>query len=127
MEFDICGTVKNIKQQVDDKGAVVLRNTYIDSIAKLSEFAKIFGDANVDMSCSAGPRKFMGENVFTSNEAPSDKLIPPHHEMAQCEHPPSYVIFFCITPPTSGGCTPIIKSSKVALHFQKHFLNYTSV
>ena len=118
MRFTIHYSIDYIKQKVDKEGAVMLRDTHIDTVEKMSEFGKLFGNTNVDMSCSAGPRKSLGRNIFTSNEAPSDKSIPPHHEMAQCENPPSYIIFFCLIPPLHGGCTPIIRSSDVALKFK---------
>lgn len=80
MKFRIHYSIDDIKQKVDKEGAVLLRDTHIDNIEKLSEFGKIFGNTNVDMSCSAGPRKNLGRNIFTSNEAPSDKSIPPHQD-----------------------------------------------
>jgi len=49
-------------------------------------------------------------NVFTTNEAPSEKVIPFHHEMAQVPKHPNHVFFYCEVPPTAGGETPILLS-----------------
>ena len=111
-------TPKNIQNVVDKQGAIILRQTEIDTVDKFSDFVHILGEPNVDMSCSAGPRLDVASNVFTSNEAPSNEQIPPHHEMAQCEDPPSYIVFYCLVPPLSGGCTPIIRSIDVAKQFK---------
>ena len=114
-----------LKEKVDTSGAVLLRGTDIDTIEKFAEFSNSLGSNNMDMSCSAGPRVNMGYNIFTSNEAPSDKSIPVHHEMAQCKEYPSYVLFYCMVPAKEGGCTPIIKSSKVCKEFKRKFPNIT--
>jgi alpha-ketoglutarate-dependent taurine dioxygenase len=110
-----------LKKIVDNTGALVVRNFKVNNIEEFALFASMFGDTNVDMSCSAGPRIDMGHNVFTANEAPPDKKIPVHHEMAQCEKFPSYVLFYCQHPPSEGGCTPIIRSSVVAQQFKNTY------
>lgn len=115
-----------LKKKVDQSGAVLLRGFDVDTIEKFSNISKMFGSVDVDMSCSAGPRIDMGHNVFTSNEAPPNKPIPVHHEMAQCVNYPSYILFYCMIPPTQGGCTPIIKSSAVCNEFQKKFEKITA-
>lgn len=52
--------------------------------------------------------------VFTANEARPDQTIAFHHENAMSPDPPSYVLFFCETPPAEGGATPIVHSEEVA-------------
>ena len=66
--------------------------------------------SDCDMSCSSAPRKNVAPGVWTANEAPPNEVIPFHHEMAQCPAQPSYICFFCETPPTTGGETPILPS-----------------
>ena len=111
----------SLKGLVDEHGAVLLRETGVNSVAAFAELAATFGETDVDMACSAGPRFNVGLNVHTANEAPPDKQIPVHHEMAQCENFPSYVLFYCDRPPSTGGCTPVIRSSLVCQHFRREF------
>ncbi len=59
--------------------------------------------------------------IFTANEAPSDKLIPFHHELAQSANPPAYVSFFCSSPPKTDGETPILDSNLI---YQYIHINY---
>lgn len=96
-------------------GALLLRGYPIHTASDFSRVSSAWGNpALVSLACSAGPRIDLGGGVFTANEAPPDECIPIHHEMAQCAHPPAYVLFHCQTPPASGGCTPIIQSARVA-------------
>ena len=101
-------------------GAVLLR----DPARRVAEFARLaqrLGAVRGDISCSAGPRTEVCPGVFTANEAPPHKAIPVHHEMAQCETPPEFVLFHCEVPPTEGGCTPHIRSSKVVAELVRRF------
>ena len=72
------------------------------------------------MACSAGPRFAVAANVFTANEAPPAERIPFHHEMAQCDAPPSVVAFFCEVAAPHGGATPLLHSHLAAAYLRKH-------
>lgn len=72
------------------------------------------------MECSAGPRFPVAPNVFTANEAPPAERIPFHHEMAQCDAPPSVVGFFCEVAAPHGGATPLLHSHLAAAYLRKH-------
>ena len=72
------------------------------------------------MACSAGPRFAVAANVFTANEAPPAERIPFHHEMAQCDAPPSVVAFFCEIAAPHGGATPLLHSHLAAAYLRKH-------
>jgi len=72
------------------------------------------GYAPTDMACSAGPRVRAADGVFTANEAPPTERIPFHHEMAQCDAPPAFVLFCCDVPPGAGGATPLVRSAPIA-------------
>ena len=53
--------------------------------------------------------------MYTSNEAPPDKPMFFHHEMAYQRDIPNYVFFYCDVPPAEGGGTPILLSYKARL------------
>ena len=86
--------------------------TFADAFAAL-------GLSVCDMACSSAPRKPVAPGVYTSNEAPPQELIPFHHEMAQCPSQPTYIVFFCETPPAEGGETPILPSVWAARYLRK--------
>ena len=57
--------------------------------------------------------------------SPPDQPIPFHHELAQTEHPPEYIFFYCHTPPTDGGGqTPIIDSTAVYRYAMEHHSDF---
>lgn len=71
-------------------------------------------------------KSIVGDVVFTANEAPPDKLIPFHHELAQTPTYPSYVSFFCDLPAQLNGETPIVNSIEVYEQLQAripHFIH----
>lgn len=110
----------DVAQVVRTHGAVLMRGL----ATKPCEFLNIaekLGPVRHDISCSAGPRVQRARGVFTSNDAPSHKTIPCHHEMAQCLHPPKYVLFYCDVEPMEGGCTPFVQSSVVLNEFERCF------
>lgn len=59
-------------------------------------------------------RTIVAPRVFTSNESPPSQKIPFHHEMAQVPRFPTKVFFYCQTPSSVGGETPIVLSSIVS-------------
>lgn len=115
---------RDVRSLVHEHGAVLLRGwQHVDGP---SAFARLVTDClrvspRRDMACSAGPRTDVGNGVFTANEAPPHVSIPSHHEMAQCSNPPAYVAFYCETPPSQGGCTPILRSSDAARELRRAF------
>ena len=92
----------DLARAVRDRGALVLRDAArdVDGFALL---AARMGSVRQDIACSAGPRARVRDGVFTANEAPPDQYICIHHEMAQCEHPPEFVLFYCGPPPPTAG------------------------
>ena len=107
-----------ILELVRTHGAVLLRGWGAGCPQHFSEIASSLGLAASEMACSAGPRLVVANNVFTANEAPPSERIPFHHEMAQCDAPPSVVAFYCIVPASTGGATPIIQSHLAASYLR---------
>ena len=102
---------KELLHLVNLHGAVLLRGWGKSSNIDFSNITHALEkDNNFNMSCSAGPRIEVAPRVFTANEAPPEDKIPFHHEMAQCDNPPAFVLFFCNTPSSFGGNTPLISS-----------------
>ena len=99
-------------------GSVLLRGWGAADAADFAELADSISIPMSDMRCSAGPRTDVASHrdavVFTANEAPPSERIPFHHEMAQCDSPPSVVCFFCERGATTGGATPIVQSHHAA-------------
>lgn len=103
-------------------GAVLLRgwDNKAQTAAHFSELMATLELPTTAMACSAGPRFAVAANVFTANEAPPEERIPFHHEMAQCDAPPSVVAFFCEVAAPHGGATPLLHSHLAAAYLRKH-------
>jgi len=99
-------------------GAVLLRG-WGAGAAQADDFSSLvcnLGLEDFGMGCSAAPRTNVAPGVFTANEAPASELIPFHHEMAQCDERPAFLMFFCEKEAAEGGATPIIPSDAVATY-----------
>lgn len=55
-------------------------------------------------------RHAMAPNVATANEGPPHQSIGSHNEYGLSTHYPSIIAFCCLSPPTTGGQTPIVNS-----------------
>ena len=117
----LAGTLRQeILTLVRTHGAVLLRGWNPPTAAHFSELMTMLELPVTAMECSAGPRFAVAPNVFTANEAPPSERIPFHHEMAQCDAPPSVVGFFCEIAAPHGGATPLLHSHLAAAFLRKH-------
>ncbi|KAJ1451681.1 hypothetical protein M885DRAFT_487402 [Pelagophyceae sp. CCMP2097] len=94
-------------------GAVLFRGFDLADADAFAEIVEAMGFLEEhDGSASAAPRTRVAHRIFTANEAPPDKVIPFHHEMAQASSWPTHVMFFCEAAPDlgCGGQTPICRS-----------------
>ncbi|MDF5938977.1 TauD/TfdA family dioxygenase [Pseudomonas aeruginosa] len=67
----------------------------------------------------AAARQEVAHRVFTSTEFSPDGWIPPHHEMSYSHNWPSYIHFYCQTPPATQGRTPWPTSAGSALGYPR--------
>ena len=58
------------------------------------------------------PRTNLGHNVYTSTEYPADQPISMHNELSYAHRWPSRLLFFCDTPPTTGGATSVANAGQ---------------
>jgi alpha-ketoglutarate-dependent taurine dioxygenase len=61
----------------------------------------------------ATPRTKLGEKVYTSTEFPAEHSIALHNELSYVTTWPLKIWFFCLTPPATGGETPIADVRRV--------------
>jgi alpha-ketoglutarate-dependent taurine dioxygenase len=112
----------SILSLVEDYGALLLRGWGPCTPQDFSDIAaELASPGDFNMACSAGPRTEVAPNIFTANEAPPTEKIPFHHEMAQCDHPPSHIMFFCDVSAAAGGATPILVSHLAVDFLRKEY------
>ncbi|RPI82350.1 MAG: TauD/TfdA family dioxygenase [Planctomycetaceae bacterium] len=54
------------------------------------------------------PRTKVGDNVYTSTEFPAQFRVTLHNELSYTRNPPPWILFYCHTPATVRGETPIL-------------------
>lgn len=59
------------------------------------------------------PRPKVHNQIYVSTELPSQYAISLHNELVNTGNPPRKIFFFCQTPASEGGETPIVDSRKV--------------
>ena len=67
----------------------------------------------IQYSYASTPRTRVMANIYTSTEYPAHRAIPLHNEMAYTGSWPSTLFFFCHTPSSAGGQTPIADSRRI--------------
>lgn len=94
-------------------GAVLFRDFPVGDPEMFDKFVKAFKYEPLPYVGGAAPRRLIVGDVFTSNEAPPETLIPFHHEMAQVPTFPNVLYFYCNISPSEGGQTPLVLSNLV--------------
>lgn len=85
---------------------------------------KAFGLSAFPYTLGNAVRKnIVGNIVFTANEAPPDRWIPFHHELAQTPKYPTYLLFYCRHPADTQGETPVVYSPRVYERLAASFPN----
>ena len=102
-------------QRAASCGAVLFRGFPLVSDLDFDAFVTAFELPNFpyDESLSNAVRVNRTERVFTANEAPSEAVIPLHHEMAQTPVYPEKLFFFCERAAASGGATSLCRSDQL--------------
>ncbi|MEM8240089.1 TauD/TfdA family dioxygenase, partial [Morganella morganii subsp. sibonii] len=88
-------------------GGILFRGFAVDGAEGFSQAVQSFSPNMLDYLERAAARQEVAHRVFTSTEFSPDGWIPPHHEMSYSHNWPSYIHFYCQTPPATQGRTPL--------------------
>jgi len=96
-----------IESLLHEHGAILFRGFDLPTVAAFEQVAKA---ACGELFAEYGdlPRNKAGEKIYESTPYPADQMILWHNESAHLPSWPMRISFYCVTPATSGGCTPII-------------------
>lgn len=91
-----------------DRGALLIRNTPIVGTADLERYAcLLIKEPARAYTGGVIPRTSQSQYVFNSTEVPRLHKLKLHNEMAYQNNYPRYISFFCATPPSILGETPV--------------------
>lgn len=95
-----------------EHGAVLFRGFGV-GLADVAGVAQaLAGDALPYLERST-PRTELAPGVYTSTDYPADQPIPLHNENAYQRQFPARLVFCCLTPPGTGGATPLADCRRV--------------
>jgi alpha-ketoglutarate-dependent taurine dioxygenase len=88
-------------------GALLFRDFNIFEVSDFRKAAEYFSRTIIEYTNRSSPRSEIGEKVYTSTDHPKDQIINMHNELSYAREWPQKIMFFCKTPSSSGGETPI--------------------
>ncbi|HEX4199649.1 MAG TPA: TauD/TfdA family dioxygenase [Caulobacteraceae bacterium] len=88
-------------------GGVVLRGFAIPDTASFNAMIECYDTDPHGYAGGLTPRKNIAGKVFEASRVPADQKIILHQEMGYLPNYPRMVVFYCLVPAASGGCTTI--------------------
>jgi hypothetical protein len=109
--LDLAEWIRVSRDQVESlllaHGAVLLRGFGVSSADQFEQVARAFTDDLLNYVEGSSPRTMLTGKVYTSTEYPPEFPISMHNELSYAHKWPGKLFFFCMSPPGSGGETPI--------------------
>ncbi|MEV0303092.1 TauD/TfdA family dioxygenase [Streptomyces prasinus] len=99
--------------RLTEHGAVLFRGFDMTTAEDFAGFGRAVSAARLDYTYRSTPRSTVTDGVFTTTEYPADQEIALHCENAYQRTWPLKLAFFCQTPATTGGETPLADLRKV--------------
>jgi len=109
----VSGHEQALRARLLEQGAILFRGFDVHSVSDFERFVGAVSDNRLQYTYRSTPRTELTEGVFTATEYPADLEIPLHNENAYQRSWPLTVAFCCLTPPASGGETPIADLRRV--------------
>jgi Taurine catabolism dioxygenase TauD, TfdA family len=125
-EVSLSGWCKNnlgfIETELLKHGGILFRNFEVRSQSDFEQFLQSISLNLMHYMEGATPRTQLGDRVYTSTEYPSDQSIALHNELTYVTCWPMKICFFCISPATKGGETPLADVRKVYKRIDQRIL-----
>ncbi|MGQ4807002.1 hypothetical protein NKDENANG_00340 [Candidatus Entotheonellaceae bacterium PAL068K] len=96
-----------------EHGGILFRNFPIASATEFEQFIVTVAGELMAYGERSSPRSHVSGHIYTSTDYPADQRIFLHNENAYARVWPLQIFFFCDTPPTQGGETPLADVRKV--------------
>ena len=107
--------LKTIESLLLKYGAILFRGLPLDTDKDFNEFPRAYGYQEFPYRGGSAQRRHILGNVYTSNQAPPEIIIPMHHELAYVNDYPHILFFYCDLPAKEKGDTPIALSNVIYL------------
>jgi alpha-ketoglutarate-dependent taurine dioxygenase len=97
----------SLEERLQRHGALLFRGFDVAGTAGLQAFVRAVCGDLLEYRERSSPRSEVADRVYTSTDYPADQPIFPHNEHSYARRFPLKLFFACITPPETGGETPI--------------------
>ena len=101
------------KELLRSHGGLVFRGFDLGSAEVLERLIRALGSDPLSYVGGNSPRTKVGDKAYTSTEFPADQRISMHNELSYASSWPAWIMFLCVTPPASGGATPMACSRRM--------------
>ncbi|MEN3330258.1 MAG: hypothetical protein V7638_5065 [Acidobacteriota bacterium] len=102
-----------IAHELDQHGALLFRGFDIRSVERFEQFIRATSNGALPYNERTSPRSQVSGNIYTSTDYPATESIFLHNEQSYNVQFPLKIYFFCVTPATEGGETPIADTRKI--------------
>lgn len=102
-----------LETQLVQHGALLMRGFDIQSVPRFEEFVAATSSGALPYSERSSPRSKVSGNIYTSTDYPAAEKIFLHNEQSYNLLFPLKIYFFCVTPPATGGQTPIADTRRI--------------
>lgn len=94
-------------------GAILFRGFNIGTVEGFERFVRAVCGEAMQYRERSSPRSQVGENIYTSTDYPAGLSIFPHNEHSYSHTWPMKLFFYCKTPPSRGGETPVADTRRI--------------
>jgi len=101
-----------LREALDHYGALYFRGFEVDTRGFEGLIDSFAGDPLPYLG-GVSPRTQVYSTVYTSTDAPPSLPIVQHHELAYHNYTPRYICFYCDTPASGSGGTPVTDARKI--------------
>lgn len=102
-----------IEAQLLTHGGLLFRDFDLKTVDNFERFVGAVSGGALRYQERSSPRSQVSGNIYTSTDHPADQSIFLHNEQSYNLTFPLRIFFFCITPATEGGETPIADTRRI--------------
>ena len=97
----------SIRELLRRHGAILFRRFTRGSVETFRNFVTAVSGEPLSYMEGTSPRHEVANHIYTSTDYPPHQRIPLHNELSYSNNWPLRLFFHCVTPPRSGGATPV--------------------
>ena len=98
---------EKVQEMIARYGAVLFRGFSVKTAADFNDAVVAVSGNPLEYVERSSPRKIIEGSIYTSTEHPADQEIFPHNEQSYNLTVPLKIFFYCETPASLGGATPL--------------------